>query len=230
MKKILIGALAVMALAGHAWAGNFTVKNVPLVFIRSDAGVNTSGQVTVSLSDGNHPAANRGVAIPAQDTSQAINIEDHWWRRLLLTKSGFPGTGVASDSVSLGTLYIKSTSSTVDTIHVFRDTSVDGFNWTAVDSAAQHISSPQWAAGVYAVGVDSLRLILTTRTNISGITEGNGTISMTCYPGMSNVGVSGMGIADVRFIRFRFHLSAGDFVAAGTTGGITASFSYPVEL
>ena len=108
-------------------------------------------------------------------------------------------------------------------------TSVDGFNWTAVDSIGQHISSPQWTTGFAAVGADSMRLIFSTRTNINGSTEGNAAISFSIYPNAPNASVSGMGIADVRYVRFILHMSPGDFAAAGTSGGVTGQFVYPYE-
>jgi len=232
MKKILLAALAALTLFGSmdAQAGSYSIKTTSLVWQRTDNAVNSSSQISTFLSDGNHTAAGRGVAVPVQDTSSMIDITDHFWRRLVLSKATFPGTGVGSDSTFFGVLTLHGTASSIDTVNVFRDTSIDGLTWVVVDSAAYHISTPQWAAGITAAGSDSLRYIFSTRTNMGGSTESNSSTVFSCYPGMPNVGISGMGISDVRFIRFRIHLSPGDYAAAGAgVNGVTGQFLYPIE-
>ena len=234
IRKIINAAMAALTLWTVVYpplvsASNLQYKVVPIYWLRTDAVTNPNSQYSQQLSDGNHPAAGKSIAVAPQDTSQAIDISDLYWRRMVLARTTYPGSGVAADSLFGFSISLHSTASTIDTVLLKWQTSLDGINWTAVDSIGQHISSPQWTTGFAAVGADSMRLVFSTRTNINGSTEGNASINFSIYPGMANSGISGMGIADVRFVRFIIHMSPGDFAAAGTTGGVTAQFVYPYE-
>jgi len=228
MKRFTLGflmALAILGLAScSAQAQVVVVREKTLTFQRTDAALSPPSYVT-SFSDGNHPVAGRGIAVAPQDTA-IVDISDHFYRYQPNVIRAFPGAGTAGDSVWVGTLSIKGSGTTIDSVTFFRDVSADGFTWTTVDSSIAHIVSGQVPITVYATASDSARAILASTLDPVAPNK-QAVISLFAYPAMSSGGITAQALNDVNFIRFRMRMTVGDFAAAGTTGGFTATFRYP---
>lgn len=237
MKKILLAAIAALTLVGTAQAQELSWKPVPLMFIRagnpatSFPGLSGSGFITGSLANGGKGGV--GVAVSPQDTSQAIDIGDHYFRRTAAMRAaagGVAGSVSPGDTAAtFGILSIRSTSSTIDSVKVAKDVSLDGVTWTAIDSLSASVTSVSGTILVQPIAGDSCSVKLASvTTNIDGGAVGAGAIYFHCNPfSTSAQGVSRLGLADVRFVRFRIWMTPGDNVAAGSSGGLNATFSYP---
>ena len=227
MKRFILGLAALLALAlpSVSHGQGLKIAEKTLVFQRTDATFPGLAYVT-DLANGNHPAAGVGIAVAPQDTA-VVDISDHWYRSASNIPRAFPGAGAASDSVWVGTLTIEGTSSTIDTLFIFKDVSPDGVNWTGNDSLAYHLVTGQVAVGIVAASSDSVRPILAT-TGQGALQAGKkATITFFGYPAMTSLGITGLALADVNFVRFRIKMTPGDFAAAGTTAGVRGSFRYP---
>lgn len=237
MKKILLAALAALTLVGTAQAQEMSWKSVPLSFVRAGnpatpfPGLSGSGFISGSLANGGKGGV--GVAVSPQDTSQAIDIGDHYFRRapaLRAAAGGVAGSVSPGDTAStFGVLSIRSTSGTIDTVKVAKDVSLDGVAWTAIDSLSASVTSVSGTITVQPIVGDSCSVKLASvTTSIDGGTIGAGSILFHCNPfSTSAQGVSRLGMVDVRFVRFRIWMTPGDNVAAGSSGGLNATFSYP---
>jgi len=226
MKRFTLAlVIALMAVASIvSVAGAQIIRDKTLIFSRIDAASTPIGYAT-PFSDGNHPAAGKGIAVAPQDTA-IVDISDHFYRFMPNILQPFPGAGAAGDSVWLGTLTIEGSTSTIDTVKFFRDVSPDGWKWTLVDSAVTHITSSEVASAIIASAGDSVRAILATSNDPSAVGK-KAVITLFTYPAMASGGVTPLALKDVNFIRFRIAMSPGDFAAAGTTNGLRAAFRYP---
>lgn len=224
--------LFALGLASSAFAQapqTIYVQKKSLNFLRIDTGHSPVVYAT-TFADAGHPLASVGVAATligaAQDTA-VVDVSDHIsnWQGWIPAK--FPGTGTAADSFYVGTLRIES-SSTVDTITVFKDVSPDGITWTGIDSLVTHTVSGQLGIGYSTVGADSI-IVVGTSTSGPGFTGRRvSALSFHGYWPMSPVGTSPLAAGPfIKFLRFRIHMSGADYAAAGLQGGFTAEYSYP---
>lgn len=240
-KVIAVGVLAafVVAMIGgsahDALAGSFYPKRVAATFVRNSAGADNPFATTtplqsyfVSRSDGNHNAANLGVAVGVEDTTVAIDVRDHWLNAVgALRPAG--ASVLTGDSTWFCDLLLRSNSSTIDSVTYFRDVSVDGMTWTVLDSLQGHVVSDRLALTLGAVS-DSGRVALASFSTPAGAVGTAAGLSFNCVPtAMGRAGITALSIQGVRFIRFRLHMTPGDFAAAGTTRGITAEVVYPAS-
>lgn len=222
---LAVAALALFATSAFAQAGGSTVNRTKnLTFAR----YNSNGVQFLNLADGTK--AGSGVAIAAQDTSTAIDVSDWFYRRSMAVRATSPA-GASGDSCVMGTLTITGTSSTIDTFVVSREVSSDGFVWSVPDSQVAHISSANTMGG-FAVGTDSVRVVGTSIT-VSPLVSTSFTkasITYSALPGAGSANVTAQAMFDVNYVRFRIHMTSGDAAAAGSTGGFSATWTYPVGL
>ena len=227
---VCVGGAFDMAAAQAA----FYPKKVILSFKRLNAGSdNPFGGLAVAqpyltqLSNGNHNAANLGVAVGVEDTTDAIPVFDHWLKAAAgMTDVPAPGTALLADSSWFGTLSLSANASTIDTVEYFMDHSVDGKVWTVRDSIAGHIISDRLMLTRSAVS-DSGRVALASQSAASGAVGAAAGLSFTANPFFGPGGVTAQSIIGVNFVRFRIHMTPGDFAAAGASRGILAEFVYP---
>jgi len=212
----------------------FFPKKVQLVWQRLNAASdNPFGSLTppvpyaTQLANGNHNAANLGVAVGVEDTSQAIFIGDHWLKSVPAFRTmPVVASALLADSSWLGTLALRTNSSTIDTVTYFIDHSVDGNVWTVRDSLQGHVISDRLALTLGAVS-DSGRVALASLSGASGATSTGAGLSFTANPWFGPGGVTAQSIVGINYIRVRVHMTPGDFAAAGAARGIFADFIYP---
>jgi hypothetical protein len=231
-----IVALGILTSFAHdaSAQGSYFPKKVPIVWQRLNAGSdNPFGSLPVAqpygtdLSNGNHNAANLGVAVGVEDTSQAIPIFDHWLKAAQSMRStpAFASTLLADSSWG-GSILFTTNSSTIDTVTYFLDHSVDGKVWTVRDSLQGHVISDRLALTLGAVS-DSARVALASFSAANGAVGTSAGISITMNPYFSPGGVTAQSIVGINYLRLRVHMTPGDFAAAGATRGIRADFVYP---
>jgi len=228
--RILIAALAALTLVGTAQAGAFFVKSVPLTFVRTSTGADNpnGGTYSTFIANGNH-GANAGVALVFQDTTGAIPVNDHFIKGVPLYRTmPVVATALLADSSWFGTLSLSGSSSTIDSLYLFRDVSVDGITWRAQDSIGGHIISDRAQIVTGAVS-DSAQFVAASVSNISGAVSTRLGLSFTANPWFNTAGVTAQATVGINFIRVRLHMTAGDFAAAGSTNGVTGTFSYPAQ-
>lgn len=230
MKKLLLAALAAFTLVGTAQAGSFFVKNVPLTFVRTSAGADNpgGGSYSTPLANGNH-GANAGVALVFQDTTGAIFVGDHFIKSVPQFRTmPVVASALLADSSWFGSLTLSGSASTIDSLYLFRDVSVDGVTWTAQDSIGGHIISGTAQVVTGAVS-DSAQFIAPAVSTISGAVRTALGLSFTANPFFGTAGVTAQATVGVNYIRFRLHMTAGDFAAAGSNNGVSGTFSYPAQ-
>jgi len=228
----------------HAHAA-FYAKKVNLQFVRnSNAADNpfvaanpAQTQYVVTLSNGTHgtlaPTAGASVtpanqSLAATDTSAGIDVREHW----LKSKSAYvtaPPTGSTSllaDSLAFGTLTLTSNSATIDTILVLRDVSNDGITWSVVDSVGAHIicDAAQIVTGAVS---DSAEFVMTSVSSSAGAAGFKLGMTFTANPWFSRAGVTAQALLGVNFVRFRYHMTYTDYVAAGASRGVVGDFVFP---
>lgn len=234
MKKLLLVVLGTL-FAGTAFAGVIYPKTAVLLWQRSPDTQHASAYNTAT-SNGVHDANGNGIAVPVQDTSQAIDVRDHWSVYYRTNKT--EGTLAADSTVgSFGTLLLRTTKHSIDSIMVFRDFSADGVRWTAVDSIAGHVQSDTTSNGSSAVS-DSVFFRNSAPAVIlspNGIASRVVSYSWQCNPFMQTGGITALagvaaGPSPVNFIRFRIHMTAGDYAAASSgADGVIGTFTYQAQ-
>jgi hypothetical protein len=230
MKNLFLAALAVVTLAGTAQAGAFYNKSVPLSFLRTNVSSDNPGSGTYStnIANGLH-GANSGVALVFQDTSAAIFVGDHFIKGIPQSRTmPVVASALLADSSWFGTLFLTGSTSTIDSLYLFRDVSNDGITWTAQDSIGGHIISDRAQIVTGAVS-DSAQFIAASVSGINGALQTKLALSFTANAWFGTAGVTAQATVGVNYIRFRLHMTAGDFAAAGATNGVTASFMYPAQ-
>jgi hypothetical protein len=243
-RSFLGAALAALIATSFTWAtdahaqSTFFIKKVRLDAQRTSvAGDNpfyaTTGQAAYStpLWNGTHGTATPGIAaanISLHDTSQVIDVRDHWLRTIFAYRASVdPAASVKCDTTEFGTLFITSTSGTIDSVWILRDVSADGLNWTAVDSIGSHIETGS-TIHTTTQAVDSVGVILTSQSGQSGASLCKAAVTFTAWPWSSGSGgVTAQAFRGVNFWRFRVHMSPGDYAAAGANGGLRLEFQYP---
>jgi len=232
MKRIFAALVALCIAGSVASAGPFYPKAVSLRWVRTNtAGDNPiqSGAVTtydLGVSNGDHNRANLGVAVGVEDTSAAVDVRDH----ALLGAGAFRQIGAGftgADSVWSGTLVLQGTSGTIDTVTYFREVSMDGATWTVLDSLQGHIVSDRLALTLGAVS-DSARVALATISGPAGAIRTSAGMGFWAIPGMGRAGITAQTTA-FNFVRFRIHMTPGDFAAAGKDNGVLGTFIYPAD-
>jgi hypothetical protein len=165
---------------------------------------------------GTYPAINK-----QRDTTQAIDLSDHF---LKATGAFRGGLWVAGDTTAtFGVLQLQGSTGTVDSIVVTRDASLDGVNWSVVDSIMYHRGAASTTGFAVADG-DSLGIKLNSISDPLGNSLGKGSIWWSAAPLQTLSGVTAQAIMDFRYIRFRISASNSDLNAGGS---VTGSFSYP---
>lgn len=231
IRKSLAALVPLLMVATLAQAAQFYVKNVPLQWIRTDASLNPK-VYGVSLSDGNHPIAGAGINVSPQDTSQSIDVRDHWLRykqgMAPAGPNGFVAGALVQDSLNtFGTVTFTSTKWTVDSLVIMRDISLDGKVWVAVDSIGAHVvADTTW--GKQSAVSDSLLAYLGVPAvlGVDGVAKRVVTYSWNANTWFDRTAITSFASVGVNYIRFRIHLTPGDFAAAGTSDGYTGVFSY----
>lgn len=217
-----LAALAFAAFAGPAEAQLVRLGRQTLQFNRTDNGATYS----TPRSDGNHVSTSVGVNVAPQDTA-TVSIPDHAfnWRPYLA--SAVP-PGALADSMWAGTLTLRGSVSTIDSLTVLIDRG-DGYTWAGTDSIGAHVVTSQtvWATGL---ATDSCRYVAASTS--TGVPGGTATSTLVLqfwgYSPMQSNGVTAQSWgSNVRALRFRIHMSPGDYAAAGITGGVTGEFVYP---
>jgi hypothetical protein len=215
----------------------FFIKKVQLFAQRNSSAADNphyavDGQAAYAtpVLNGTHGSAVAGVVgtnPTLTDTLQAIDVRDHWGRTLFAYRiAAPPATQVLADTSEFGTLFITSTSGTIDSVWVLRDVSADGFNWTAVDSIPSHIITGSTQHTVVQ-GADSLGVILSGLSGQSGTALCKAAVTFTYSPWAIPTGVTAQAFRNVNYWRFRVHMSPGDYAAAGANGGLRLEFQYP---
>jgi hypothetical protein len=244
IRGLIVGAVLTAAVAAlfagftpgiaHAQGGAaFYIKRVPLVAARNsnladNPYVATNpGQTayTSSLLNGWHGAAASGTtgigALGTMDTTAAIDVREHWLKTRVVYLQA-PLVADLADSTFFGTLKLTSTASTIDTVTIQRDVSVDGITWTVVDSIAGHVISDTAPIFQQSQTLDSTRVIMPASGSVTAYGAG-----WDVYPFGPKTGVTALALEGVNFIRFRIHMTPGDYAAAGATGGIRGTFEFP---
>ena len=230
IRNLLIPLLGLLYVT-TASAGEFYIKSAPLQWLRTSVGTDNpraglNAFYSQALADGNHNSANAGVALVFQDTSGVIDVRDHWAKIAPIFVTKVTNLDIP-DSTEFGTLVLRGSRSSIDSVTVIRDVSPDGFAWTSVDSQAVHIATNQSTSN--AAVADSVVIILTTLTDPIQGTSSAGAILYSCNPAVNPAGVTALALRNVQYVRFRIHMTAGDFAAAGTTNGVIATFQYPAQ-
>ena len=236
MKRFIVGLAALLSLtaisiayadatkvAGGSW------REEQLVFFRTGNPAHpfpaASGQSIVS-NVMNGGKCGSGVVCVARDTSGAIWVGDHAERNPLSARVN--AISLVDTAAVFGVLRLKSSPGTVDSLMIHRDLSIDGYNWTAVDSCGL---GGVLVAGTYLPSVlagDSLAIDLgTITTTIDGGSEGRGGVLFYGDPLELPNRRTKFAMSGFNYIRFRISMSAGDNIAAGSTGGVQGWFSYP---
>jgi hypothetical protein len=246
MKNRILAALAALTLfAGTASAQVMAWKDVQLQFVRAGnpippfptaSGNSNNGFYTGGLSNGGKAPQGAGVvntSILAADTTQSIPIADHYFKRTPAFRAAAGGVlgsvGSGDTSAVFGILALKSTASTIDTIKVEKQISLDGLAWSTVDSVSASVQSISGTITIQPVAGDSCSIKLASVTqDINGNTIGAGAIFFRCNPFAESDNVTRLALVNVNYVRFIIWMTGGDQLNAGVNGGVYGKFSYPV--
>ena len=236
MKRIVAGLAALLALTAPSLVFSAPTKvedgrwrEVALSFYRSGNPATpfpgaSGSQITSSIMNGGKCGS--GVACRARDTTAAIWVGDHAERDALRARTN--AQSLTDTLAVFGVLELRSTSGTIDSLMIHRDLSIDGFNWTAVDSCGLGGVS---VGGTYLASVlagDSLHIKLGSITNsIDGGTEGRGSVLFYGDPLELPNRRTKYAMIGFNYVRFRINMTESDNIAAGTTGGVQGWFKYP---
>ena len=245
---ILLALAAIASFASTALAGTFINKTVPVVWVRNISGTDAFNPgniqpIVSTVLDGRHNSSNMTVAtsLALQDTSQWIDVRDHYSRQLLSTAVGASGPLGVPDSVYFGTVTFKTTGQTLgtagvmDTLVILRDYSYDGLGSTSADSLTSHVWTDSLRVpGVVAVDSITITATPTLAANSAGQVIRYFSYSWPCLPGVATMTSKGASPVSngFNFIRFRVHLTGGDAVALSGTNPavqINTTFSYPAQ-
>jgi len=221
---VAAAVLAISVAPQPAHAQLIRLGRQTLEWSRSDQGATPNFYVT-PRSDGNHPIAGLGIAVAPQDTA-VVGIADHAfnWRPYLA--SAVP-PGALADSMWSGTLTLRGSTSTIDSLKIFIDRG-DGVTWTGTDSLSSHMVSSQTVIAI-AQASDSASFIAAS-------VQPSGAVAATTqlviqFWGYSPMGTTGVTAqawgANVRALRIRIHMTPGDYAAAGTSQWVAGEFVYP---
>jgi hypothetical protein len=199
------------------------VKDQPVWWVRNGVAVNLANGVRDN-APGAVPTAT------TRDTSGPFDMRDHWTTLARLFRG--PNSNVAGalvqDTLGIyGTLTLRSTKATLDSISIVRQWSSDGVKWTTVDSIGAHMVSADSLINGSAAGTDSILAYNGVPGVLlkSGIAQRVVNYNWPCNPNFGLSQVTAQASLGFNFIRFIVTMTHGDFTNAGLNDGWTGAFS-----
>lgn len=176
-----------------------------------------------------------GVAPTAttRDTSGAFDVRDHWTafaRVMRSVNGGVAGSLVQDTTGTFGTLTLRSTKNSLDSISIVRQWSSDGSRWNTVDSIGGHFVNADSLISASSAATDSVRalngVVTSGASRVTGIAQRVVNYTWNCHPLYTADQVTSLATNGINFIRFIVTMSHGDYVGAGLTDGWTGEFRY----